>query len=206
MNRRLILFVVVLAMLLVACGSSSSSSSSTSVAASTSAATSTSSTASTTTTTVTKTATTPASAATTQCVASDLKLTSLGQQGGMGHGELGFSLRNTSSKPCHTGGYPGVLFLDGAGRSLTTRPTRVTRDFFGTTQVVRITLSPGEAASFRLGTTHEAQGSATCTTAVGLQVIAPNDTATMRTTVPNGIYECEAVTVSPLRPGPTAYP
>jgi hypothetical protein len=156
---------------------------------------------------VTKTATTPgAGAAATQCLASELKLTSLGQQGGMGHGELGFSLRNTSSKPCRTGGYPGVLFLDGAGRSLTTVPTRVTRDFFGTTPVVAITLSPGEAASFRLGTTHEAQGSATCTTAVGVQVIAPNDTATMRTTVPNGIYECQTVTVSPLRPGPTAYP
>jgi hypothetical protein len=82
----------------------------------------------------------------------------------------------------------------------------VTRDFFGTTQVVRITLSPGEAASFRLGTTHEAQGSATCTTASGVQVIAPNDTATLRTSVPNGIYECQTVTVSPLRPGPTAYP
>ena len=206
MNRRLILTVAVLVLLLTACGSSSSSSS-TNVTASTTSATSTSSTAATVTTTVTKTATTPAaSAATTQCLASELKLTSLGQQGGMGHGELGFSLRNTSSKPCRTGGYPGVLFLDGAGRSLTTVPTRVTHDFFGTTPVVPITLSPGEAASFRLGTTHEAQGSATCTTAMGVQVIAPNDTATMRTTVPNGIYECQTVSVSPLRPGPTAYP
>jgi hypothetical protein len=209
MNRRLSLIpavVAVLALLSAACGSSSSSSSS-NVTASTTSATRTSSTAATVTTTVTKTATAPGtSAAATQCLASELKLTSLGQQGGMGHGELGFSLRNTSSKPCRTGGYPGVLFLDGAGRSLTTVPTRVTRDFFGTTPVVAITLSPGEAASFRLGTTHEAQGSATCTTAVGVQVIAPNDTATMRTTVPNGIYECQTVTVSPLRPGPTAYP
>jgi hypothetical protein len=39
-----------------------------------------------------------------------------------------------------------------------------------------------------------------------VQVIAPNDTATLRTSVPNGIYECQTVTVSPLRPGPTAYP
>ncbi len=124
----------------------------------------------------------------------------------MGHGELGFSLLNSSPKPCRTGGYPGVLFLDSASRSLTTTPTRVTRDFFGTAPVVRITLAPGQSASFRLGTTHEAQGNATCTTASAIQVIAPNDTAKLRTTVPNGVYECQTVTISPLRPGASAYP
>jgi len=141
-----------------------------------------------------------------RCVAGELTLSSLGQQGGMGHGELGFALKNTSSRSCRTGGYPGVLFLDSAGRPLPTRPTRITRDFFGTTPVVRITLAPGQTASFRLGTTHEAQGAAGCTTAAGLQVIALDDTATLRTTVPDGAYECATVTVSPLRPGVTAYP
>jgi uncharacterized protein DUF4232 len=124
----------------------------------------------------------------------------------MGHGELGFSLRNAGARPCRTGGYPGVLFFDSAGRSLPTAPTRSTRDFFGTAPVTKLTLGSGQSASFRLGTTHEAQGSATCTTAAGVQVIAPNDTATLRATVPNGVYECQAVTVSPLQPGPSAYP
>jgi hypothetical protein len=139
-------------------------------------------------------------------VASDLALSALGQQGAMGHGELGFALRNTSADPCRTGGYPGVLFLDHRGRPLPTVPTRATRDFFGTAPELAITLAPGQSASFRLGVTHEAQGNATCTTAAGLQVIAPNDTATLHTTIPNGAYECQTVTVSPLRPGRSAYP
>jgi hypothetical protein len=204
MNRGLILISVAVTVALTGCGSSSSSSSS-DVAASTSVTAG--APAKTTTTTVTTTATTApaASTAATQCLASDLKLTWLGQQGGMGHGELGFSLRNASSKPCRTGGYPGVLFLDSAGRSLPTAPTRITRDFFGSAPLTRITLSPGQSASFRLGTTHEPQGNATCTTAAAVQVIAPNDTATMRVAVPNGVYECRAVTVSPLRPGASAY-
>jgi Protein of unknown function (DUF4232) len=204
MNRRLIPTVAILALVLAGCGSSSSSSS-TRASAATRAKTVTTTLSYT--VTATKTGTAPQTTSpSAPCLASVLKLTWLGQQGGMGHGELGFSLQNISSKPCRTGGYPGLLFLDGAGRSLTTVPTRVTRDFFGTTPVVQITLSPGQSASFRLGTTHEAQGSATCTTAAAVQVIAPNDTATLRTKVPDGIYECQTVTVSPLRPGPTTYP
>jgi hypothetical protein len=141
------------------------------------------------------------------CVAAELALSSLGQQGGMGHGELGFAFKNTSSATCRTGGYPGVLFLDQAGHTLPTASTRVTRDFFGATPVVRITLAPGQSASFRLGVTHEAQGNASCTTASALQAIAPNDTATLQTAIANGgAYECQTVTVSPLRPGSTAYP
>lgn len=189
--------------LLAGCGSSSSSSSSHTAPAQTETTKTTTATATVTRTTA---ATTTARAGTPQCVAAELKLSSLGQQGGMGHGELGFALRNTGSQSCRTGGYPGVLFIDAAGRGLPTAPTRVTRDFFGTAPVVSITLAPGQSASFRLGVTHEAQGTATCTTAAGVQMIAPNDTATLRTTIPNGAYECQAVTVSPLRPGASAYP
>lgn len=190
------------ATLLAACGSSSSSTAS----HATRAQTETTATKTETVTRTTTTATAPGSRATPQCVAAELRLSSLGQQGGMGHGELGFAVRNTGAQSCRTGGYPGVVFLDAAGRGLPTAPTRVTRDFFGTAPVTRITLAPGQSASFRLGVTHVAQGTATCTTAAGLQIIAPNDTVTRRTTIPNGAYECQAVTVSPLRPGASAYP
>ena len=72
----------------------------------------------------------------------------------MGHGEIGFVLKNTSSA-CRTYGYPGVLFLDKAGDPLPTIPHHTTNDFFGST--------PGgpardraraRDASFRLGVTH----------------------------------------------------
>jgi hypothetical protein len=152
--------------------------------------------------------TTPAAPPSGQCVAADLALSFLGGQGATGHGELGFALKNTSSHPCTTGGYPGVLFLDKAGHGLATTPMHTTDDFFGHTTLATLRLTPGATASFRLGVSHIGSGGsdAGCTTAAGLQVIAPNDTATMRLSVPGGgISECGGtVTVSPLQPGTSA--
>jgi hypothetical protein len=140
------------------------------------------------------------------CVAANLALSYLGGQGATGHGELGFALRNTSSQPCHTYGYPGVLFLSKSGQGLTTSTTRTTHDFFGTAPLTAITLAPGETASFRLGVTHGAASSAGCVSAAGLQVIPPDDTATLKTTIPDGgAFECGTATVSPLEPGTSAY-
>ncbi len=140
------------------------------------------------------------------CVAADLALSYLGQQGATGHGELGFALRNTSSRSCHTYGFPGVLFLDKGGGALPTESTRTTHDFFGTAPEVPLVIAPGDAVSFRLGVTHGVTSTADCTTAYGLQVIPPDDTHTLVTTIPGGAYECRTATVSPLRPANSAYP
>ncbi len=184
-----------------ACGGSSSSSS---LSGSTGPASST-------TTAATGTAPTTGSATTTSagppaCVAGDLTLSYLGGQGATGHGELGFELRNTSPHPCHTYGYPGILFLRTGGQGLATATSRTTHDFFGPAPLTAITLAPGQAASFRLGVTHGAASSSGCVTAAGLQVIPPDDTATLKTTIPNGgAFECGTATVSPLEPGTSAY-
>lgn len=140
------------------------------------------------------------------CRASDLALSFLAQQGGMGHGEIGFVLRNVSSSSCRTYGYPGVLFLDRAGHPLPTIPTHTTHDFFGVSTEVPLVVAPGHSVSFHLGVTHGLASAAGCTTAYGLQVIPPNDTATLRTSIPNGAYECQTATVSPLQAGDSAYP
>jgi hypothetical protein len=140
------------------------------------------------------------------CVASGLALSFLGQQGATGHGELGFALRNTASGSCSTVGYPGVQFLGGRGAALPTTPTRTTSDFFGHTALHALTVGPGQTVSFRLGVTHGESSSAGCTTASALQVIAPNDTATLTTPIPDGASECATVTVSPLQAGESAYP
>jgi hypothetical protein len=101
-----------------------------------------------------------------------------------------------------------VLFLDSSGKGLATDPTHTTSDFFGATSERDLTVAPGASVSFRLGVTHEGAGggSGGCTTAAGLQVIAPDDTATLRVSIPNGgAAECGGtVTVSPLQPGTTA--
>jgi hypothetical protein len=208
--------VLPLALLLVSCGSSggapppdqvTSTTTKTATAAASPTTTSVADAPTSTTTTAasTTTATTPASA-TPPCTASDLALSFVGQQGGMGHGEIGFALRNTGSTGCRTYGWPGILFLDQQGRPLPTIPHHTTRDFFGSGPAVPLVIAPNQSASFRLDVGHGVATSNGCATADGLQVIPPNDTATLRTTIPNGSYECRDANVSPLRAGQSAYP
>lgn len=137
------------------------------------------------------------------CTAAGLRLTFLGGQGATGHGLLGFAVRNIGTGSCSTIGYPGVQFLAQGGSSLPTTPTHTTNDFFGPTTLRMLTVAPGRSASFRLGVDHDG---AACTTAYGLQVIPPNDTATMRISLPDGASECGTATVSPMQPGDSAYP
>jgi hypothetical protein len=216
MSRMRLRAAILMACALVpaACGSSSQTSSSSSTqaanqATTTSPATTTapataSSGLSTTTTTSTPTTTVPGSRA---CRAADLTASFLGGQGATGHGELGFALRNTSGSACHTFGYPGVLFLGRAGQALPTDSTRTTHDFFGSAPEQELAVAPGETVSFRLGVTHGAASPQGCTTAYGLQVIPPDDTATLRVTIGNGgAYECRTATVSPLQRGDSAFP
>jgi hypothetical protein len=210
-----IALILACALALAACGSSSPSSSG---VANRQPATSSSTAPATTQTSSTPTSTTPSGPATTPtstssptastaCTAADLAVSFLGGQGATGHGELGFALRNTSSSTCHTYGYPGVLFLDRAGKALPTDSTRTTQDFFGSAPERKLDVAPGQTVSFRLGVTHGAASPVGCTTAYGLQVIPPDDTATLHVTIGNGgAYECRTATVSPLQQGTSAFP
>jgi hypothetical protein len=139
------------------------------------------------------------------CRAAGLGLSYLGGQGATGHGLLGFALRNTLSTSCTTYGYPGVLFLGKSGAPLPTSPTHTTNDFFGHSRLGDVVVDPGQTTSFRLGVTHGMTSTAGCTTAYGLQVIPPNDTATLRVLIPGGVLECGTATVSPMQPGTSAF-
>jgi hypothetical protein len=201
-----------------ACGSSSGSSTTTTTTTtshvasvestpSTPSATTTTTTSAAPTSTTTPTTSTSSSSATLPCRAANLSLSFLGGQAATGHGLLGFALRNTGSQPCTTIGYPGIQFLDQAGNALPTIPTRTTQDYFGTIPKLLLTVAPGGTVSFRLGVTHGTTSTAGCTTAYGLQVIPPNDTARLRTAITNGgAYECRTASVSPLAQGTSAYP
>jgi uncharacterized protein DUF4232 len=213
--RTLPALILALALLLAACGTSGGSPSTTVQATSAAAAPTTTggtttdaptSTSTPTTTTTTTTTTTSTASGTPSCRAADLALSFVGQQGGMGHGEIGFALRNTSSTSCRTYGYPGIQFLDQHGGPLPTIPHHTTNDFFGSTPAVPLVIAPGESASFRLDVGHGVATSNGCATAYALQVIPPNDTATLRTSIPDGAYECRDANVSPLRAGQSAYP
>lgn len=208
--------LLVAALTLSACGSSSTGSTTTTGDAASVASTQTAPTTTATTTTTapaptstqpTPTTTASSPPATPPCRAANLSLSFLGGQGATGHGLLGFALRNTGDQSCTTIGYPGIQFLDQAGNALPTVPIHTTQDYFGTVPKLLLTVAPGATVSFRLGVTHGMTSTAGCTTAYGLQVIPPNDTATLRTSIANGgAYECRTATVSPLAQGTSAYP
>jgi hypothetical protein len=208
---------VLAATALAACGSSNdtpaaasgTTSTASSQPASTASGTTTVAQAATTTTTTSSTTTTTTTATTSgdpPCVAANLALGFLGQQGGMGHGEIGFVLKNTGNVPCRTYGWPGIQFLGQSGNPLPTVPHHTTNDFFGSTPATALVIAPGGSASFRLDVGHGVATSNGCATAYALQVIPPNDTATLKTSIPNGAYECRDANVSPLLSGASAYP
>ncbi len=140
------------------------------------------------------------------CRAAGVKITYLGGQGATGHGLLGFALQNSGKAPCTTLGYPGIQFESKRGAALPTHDIRTTTDFFGTTKLARLTVAPGQSASFRLGVSHGSASPRGCVTAGSVQIIPPNDTSAVRIAIPGGVYECGgAVTVSPMQPGDSAY-
>lgn len=202
--HRVVIVAVLLALGTAACGSSSTATSARTVVVtgpSTSATTAVAQTTTTASATVTSTAsTTTTAAAGPACTAADLRLASEGTNGAAGTIVAYFSLQNTSRQPCHSYGYPGVLFLSSSGAPLPTNASRTTHDALGYTPVTEIVLEPGKLASFRIVAGLVGAG-AGCPTAYGLQVIAPDDTATMRTAISGGLFECKAVTVSPLALG-----
>jgi Domain of unknown function (DUF4232) len=159
-----------------------------------------------TTPTTTAVQTTPAAPSPSICRAADLSGSFLGGQAATGHGLLGFALQNRSDHMCTTYGFPGIQFLSRSGQPLTTVPTHTTQDFFGSLPEPALTVSPGATVSFRLGVTHGAASTTGCATAYGLQVIPPNDTSTLHIALPNGAYECQTATVSPMQQGTSAYP
>ena len=88
------------------------------------------------------TTTTTTTSAEPSCRAAALSLSFMGQQGGMGHGEIGFVLRNTGNVGCRTYGYPGILFLDQGEHPLPTIPHHTTSDFFGNSPAVPLLIVP----------------------------------------------------------------
>ncbi|HET9721355.1 MAG TPA: DUF4232 domain-containing protein [Solirubrobacteraceae bacterium] len=158
------------------------------------------------TTSTTGTTSTTASPAKTSsaCTASDLTPDFIGSDAATGHVVLAFGLHNTSSAACHTYGYPGVQFR-ASGNPIATDAQRVTQDFAGSVPLVQITLQPGQWASFRM-ITNDVSSNA-CQSADSVQIIAPDDTATMSVSLPNAVSVCGGkATVSPLQPGLRANP
>jgi Protein of unknown function (DUF4232) len=142
-----------------------------------------------------------------ECVAADLTPSFLGTNGAAGTIAVGFALTNSSGSTCTTYGWPGVLLLSSTGAALPTDAMRTSSDLLGSTPAADITLKPGQQASFRLIASDFASGSTTtCENATDLQIIAPNDTATLKVAISGGIPACGHATLSPLMTGTSAWP
>jgi hypothetical protein len=159
----------------------------------------------TTATTTIGTTTTPSGSG--ECVAADLRGSFLGTNGAAGTIAVGFALTNSSSSTCTTYGWPGVLLVSSAGEALPTDAVRTSSDMLGSTPATKITLKPGQQASFRLIASDFASGStSSCPNATDLQIIAPNDVATLKVAISGGIPACGHATLSPLMAGTSAWP
>lgn len=151
-------------------------------------ATSTSTTSGTTSTSTTTTAP-PTSAAT--CQASGLRIFVSGQGGAAGTQELTFSMANTSSSPCTTYGYPGMLLLATTGKALPTRVVRGGRLNFENVAPSRVTLAPAAVAYFNVGFTDVQTDTTTCSSAHRVEVTPPTNTAHAGVDDGLGIYACD---------------
>lgn len=154
-------------------------------------------------TTATKTSTTPGATGA-ACTASDLTPSYLGSNGAAGTIVLGFALKNTGSKSCHTYGWPGVQFLSSSDAALPTGTTRTTGDVVGSTPANPLTLAPGQEASFRMVISDMGPNGSNCPTASALQIYAPDDTVRMKVSL-SGVAACGKGTVSPMLPGDSAF-
>ena len=146
-------------------------------------------------------------AAAAECVAGDLTPAAVPPNGATGTVVLGFTLTNRSARACVTYGWPGIAFVNSAGSAVATQTTRTSSDILGATPPTRFTIAPGEQASFRI-TVHDSNdqgGEGGCGSYGTVQIIAPNDTATMQVKLPDGPAEvCGAAAISPLEPGASA--
>jgi hypothetical protein len=154
-------------------------------------------------TTATKTSTTPGAVGA-ACTASDLTPSYLGSNGAAGTILLGFALKNTGSRTCHTYGWPGVEFQSSSGTGLPTGTTRTTGDVAGSTPANVLTLAPGHEASFRMVISDMGPNGGSCPTASALQIYAPDDTVKMKVSL-SGVAACGKGTVSPMLPGDSAF-
>ncbi len=142
------------------------------------------------------------------CTAADLHPRFIGANGATGNVILDFALTNLGAGPCHTYGWPGVAFVTAAGGTIPLTPRRTTEDLLGSTPATALTLAPGQQVSFRIvaADTNSAGGTAGCHRAAGVDIIAPDDTASMHVLTGAGVTVCGNVSVSPLLPGTGAAP
>lgn len=81
-----------------------------------------------------------------RCLTSQLRLTFVDAQAGLGHRYEDYALKSVAPTPCRLFGYPGVILLDAHGHALTSSHATVTRWTVSPRRTV--VLTPGQRAFF----------------------------------------------------------
>jgi hypothetical protein len=137
-----------------------------------------------------------------ECTAADLRVDAVPPNSGPGTTVLGFELTNASAHPCVSEGWPGIALIGASDAVTDVSTTRTTSDDLGSTPETKVTLGPGQVMSFRITLHDDGSG---CHSYGGVQIIAPNDTATLDAQISDGpVQSCGTVAVSPVEPGATA--
>lgn len=137
------------------------------------------------------TTTTTAAAGIAKCNVSGLRIAVSGQGGAAGTQETTFSMTNTSSAPCSTYGYPGLLLVTTAGAALTTTVVRGGGLAFENIAPATVTLGAGAVAYFNVGFSDVQTGTTTCSSTHTIEVTPPTNTAHATVDVARGIYACD---------------
>lgn len=119
-----------------------------------------------------------------QCATSALRL-AMGQQysEATGQNTLGLTLTNTSSRGCYLLGYPGLTYLDAAGRVLPFRYVWGGDQMVTSTPPSRVDLAPGGVAYIAANKYRCDAGNVA--TAATVQVIPPNQRAALSLSLAN---------------------
>jgi len=123
-----------------------------------------------------------------RCHTSQLRATA--GQGGMGLGNVMKVLRltNVSDAPCRLYGYPGLQLLDNNHRTMPTQVSRGDTYFRPDPGAGRVTLGPGETASFVAAWGHVPPGPELCPASGFVRLTPPDETDYL--TIPVAMDAC----------------
>lgn len=129
----------------------------------------------------------------------------LGDDAGMGHRALAYTVINRSKERCSLRGYPALTPLDAGGRTIDSIPvTQVEADYLNPLRKVHtVILRAGKQAWFEIGYSVIPHGNASCPQVRKLRLQAPG--TRYGTEFVQAMKPCDGIQILPLQASPPDY-